>query len=69
MQKYEEKRLYIDMFIESIEDLEIKEILNQRYIEGKTLEQIGEDLCFDKSTISKKIDTYFQQIQQTEVLY
>ena len=69
MRKYEEKRLYIDMFIESIEDLEIKEILNQRYIEGRTLEQIGDDLCYDKSSISKKIDTYFQQIQQTEVLY
>lgn len=69
MQKYEEKRLYIDMFLESIEDLEIKEILNQRYIEGRTLEQIGDDLCYDKSSISKKIDTYFQQIQQTDMVY
>ena len=69
MRKYEEKRLYIDMFIENIENLEIKEILNQRYIEGKTLEQIGEDLCYDKSSISKKIDAYFQQIQHTNMVY
>lgn len=69
MQKYEEKRLYIDLFIESIENLEIKEILSQKYLEGRTLEQIGEDLCYDKSTISKKIDNYFQQIQQADVVY
>lgn len=58
MQKYEEKRLYIDLFIESIEDLEIKEILNQRYLEGKTVEQIAEDMFYAKSTISKKIDDF-----------
>lgn len=65
MQKYEEKRLYIDMFIESIEDLTIKEILSQRYLEGKTLEQIGEDLGYDFSTVGKKINAFFQEIQVT----
>lgn len=69
MQKYEEKRLYIDMFIESIEDLEIKEILNQRYLEGRTYPQIGDDLGYEQSTIAKKIETYFQGIQDTEMVY
>lgn len=68
MRSYEEKRLYVDMFIESIEDLEIKEIVNLRYIDGKTLEQIGEELNYDKSSISKKLDNYFQQIQRTKVV-
>lgn len=64
MQKYEEQRLYIDLFIENIEDIELKEIFNQRYIEGKTLEQIGNDLGYDFSTIGKKINAYFQEIQE-----
>lgn len=69
MQKYEEKRLYIDLFIESIEDLTIKEIINQKYLEGKTYEMIGQDLGYEQSTIAKKLDTYFQRIQDLEVVY
>jgi len=64
MQQYEEQRLYIDLFIENIEDLELKEIFNQRYIEGRTLEQIGNDLGYDFSTIGKKINAYFQVFQE-----
>lgn len=64
MQKYEEQRVYIDLFIENIEDVTTKEIFNQRYIDGKTLEQIGNDLGYDFSTIGKKINAYFQEIQE-----
>lgn len=69
MEQYEEKRLFIDLFLESIEDLEMKEILNLKYIDGKTHEQIGYELGYDQSTISKKIDTYFHRIHEENVVY
>ena len=69
MRKYEEQRLYVDLFIENIEDLTIKEIFNLRYIEGKTYPQIGEELGYEQSSIPKKIDAYFQGIQDSEVVY
>lgn len=65
MRKYEEKRVYVDLFIESVEDLEIKEILNLRYIDKKTYPQIGEELGYEQSSIPKKIDAYFQGIQDS----
>ena len=68
MREYEEKRVYIDLFIESVEDLTIKEILNQRYLEGKTYEQIGDDLGYEQSTIRKKLDAFFPTIPNTEVV-
>lgn len=68
MRVYEEKRVYIDLFIESVDDLEIKEILNQRYLEGKTYEQIGDDLGYEQSTIRKKLDAFFPTIPDMEVV-
>lgn len=68
MREYEEKRIYIDLFIESVNDLTIKEILNQRYLEGKTYEQIGDDLGYEQSSIAKKIDAFFQRIQDMEMV-
>lgn len=68
MQEYEEKRVFIDLFIESIEDLEMKEIINMRYIDKMTFQQIGDELGYDLSSIHKKIDAYFQRFQNPSVI-
>ena len=47
-----------------LDDLEIKEILNLKYIDGMTHEQIGEVMGYDQSSISKKIDAYFHKIHE-----
>lgn len=64
LKKYEEQRIYVDLFLEEIDDLEIKEILNLKYIDGMTHEQIGEVMGYDQSSISKKIDAYFHKIHE-----
>ncbi|MCR5754494.1 MAG: DUF1492 domain-containing protein, partial [Acetatifactor sp.] len=55
-QLYEDMKLDIECFIESLDDIEDKAILRLKYIDKWTDEQIGSDLGYDRSTISKKID-------------
>ena len=56
MQLYEDMKLDIEMFIESLEKVEDRAILRLKYIDKWTDERIGAELGYDRSSISKKID-------------
>lgn len=66
--KYEEMELVIDLWLESLEDLEIKEILSMKYCDGKLDREIAEALNYERSSITKKIDTFFHTIHITSVV-
>lgn len=55
-QMYEDMKLDIEMFIESLDSIEDKAIMRLKYIDKWTDERIGAELGYDRSTISKKID-------------
>lgn len=55
-QLYEDMKLDIELFIESLESIEDKAIMRLKYIDKWTDERIGTELGYDRSTISKKID-------------
>lgn len=57
---YKDMQLDIECFIETLTDLEMKDILTKKYIENMTYEQIGNELGYDRTTVSKKIDKFFQ---------
>ena len=60
-QLYEDMKLDIEMFIESLESVEDKAIMRLKYIDKWTDERIGSELGYDRSTISKKIDKIIKQ--------
>ena len=60
-QLYEDMKLDIEMFVESLEYVEDKAIMRVKYIDKWTDERIGSELGYDRSTISKKIDKIIKQ--------
>lgn len=60
--KYEDMQLEIDIAIESISDAVIRQIIQLKYVERWTDEEIGNELGFERSTISKKLDKYLDSI-------
>lgn len=64
---YEDIQFEIDMAIEDIEDLEIKQILQLKYIERWTDEEIGEEIGCERSTVSKKISKFFESQQLSQI--
>ena len=58
--EYEEFQLDIDFAIEDIEAMEIRQIYQYKYIEHMTDSKIGKLLGYDRSTISKKLDRFFE---------
>lgn len=60
-QLYEDMKLDIEMFIESLDVIEDKAIMRLKYIDKWTDERIGAELGYDRSTISKKIDKIIRQ--------
>lgn len=59
-QIYMDMKLEIELFIETISDLEIKNIMTSRYVDGMTFEEIGDELGYDRTSISKKIDKFME---------
>lgn len=51
-----------EKFIETIDDAEMRTILRQYYINGRTQEAIGKQLGYDDSTISKKLDAFWKEL-------
>ena len=51
-----------EKFIETIDDSEMRTILRQYYINGRTQEAIGSQLGYDDSTISKKLDAFWREL-------
>lgn len=58
--QYEDLQLEIDFAIEDIDDMEMRQIFQYKYIEHKTDYEIGKLLGYDRSTISKKLDRFFE---------
>ena len=63
LQLYEDMKLDIEMFIESLEKVEDRAILRLKYIDKWTDERIGAELGYDRSSISKKIDKIINENQ------
>ena len=60
-QLYEDMKLDIEVFIDSLENIEDKVILRLKYIDNWTYERIGEELGYDRTTISKRIDKIIEK--------
>lgn len=58
--EYEDFQLEIDFAIEDIEDIEMRQIFQYKYIDKMTDSDIGRLLGYDRSTISKKLDRFFE---------
>ena len=50
----------VEDYIESIEDLEIKELFELLYVEGKKQREVAEIVNLDRSRISRKISDYLK---------
>lgn len=60
---YEDMQMDIECAIESLDNIEDKTILRLKYIDRLTDEQVGRELGYDRSTISKKIDRILDKMQ------
>jgi len=58
--EYEDFELEIDIAIEDIPDLDLRQIIQYKYIEGLTDQEIADEMGYERSTISKKIATFTQ---------
>ena len=56
----EEECVQVEAFVESIQDSLTRRIFRQRFIEGKTQEEVSRDLHISQSSISKKISNFFK---------
>ncbi len=56
----EEKMLEVERYIDKIEDAELRQIFEMRYMEGKKLHEIADALNQDLSGIGKKITAHLQ---------
>ena len=56
----EEKMLEVERYIDKIEDAELRQIFEMRYMEGMKLEEIAEMLNQERSGIGKKITAHLQ---------
>lgn len=59
--KYEDMKLEIELFIESITDLELKEMFNMRYIDLIKTEDIAKHFGYERTLINKKIVNYLEK--------
>lgn len=64
-QLFEDMKLGIELLIENEEELDLEEqtILRLKYVDGFTDAQIGMELGYDRSTISKKIDKIIEKCE------
>ena len=62
-QLYEDMKLEIETFIESIESIEDRSILRLKYIDNWTYERIGAELGYDRTTISKRVEKIIKNNQ------
>lgn len=56
----EEVILKIEQYISSIPDSEIRQIFQMRFIDGMKQEIIAKNMKMDRSSVSKKINTYLK---------
>lgn len=59
-QLYFDMQLQIEEYLEKISNLEMKSILKMKYIDRKRDCDIAKELGYERSTITKKIDSFFK---------
>lgn len=59
-EQLKEECLQIEEFIEAIPDSLTRRIFRQRFIEGKTQEEVSRNLHISQSNISRKINQFFK---------
>lgn len=66
-QLYKDMKLDIELFLESVPelrtDLEMKEILRMKYVDGMKDGQIAKKFNYDRRTIGKKIDRFLDRYE------
>lgn len=62
-QLFEDMKLDIEAFLEKLapEEIEIKHILALKYVDGRTDEEIGEEIGFSRRAIGDKIDRFLKK--------
>ncbi len=58
--KVEQQMLKIETFIDRIDDTEIRQIFELRFVEGWKLREVAEKMNQDRSGIGKKINNFLQ---------
>ncbi len=61
--KVGQQMLQIEEFIHGIDDTEIRQIFEMRFIEGRKLREVAGEVNLDRSSIGKKINRYLQIMQ------
>lgn len=56
----EEKMLEVERYIDKIEDAELRQIFEMRYMEGRKLREIADEVNLDLSVVGKKITAYIE---------
>ena len=56
----------MEMFLDSIKDAEIRQILRYRYIDGMTHEQIGERIGYSRQAVQKKEERFWKENEEHE---
>lgn len=59
--EYEQLKMDIDIAIEDIEDMEMRQIFQYKYIDEMSNQEIGEELGYDRTTITKKINRFLDK--------
>ena len=59
--EYERLKMDIDIAIEDIEDMEMRQIFQYKYIDEMSNQEIGEELGYDRTTITKKINRFLEK--------
>lgn len=54
----------VEQYLDTIEDTEIRAIFRLRYRNGLKISQIGQELGYDKSVISRRIKAYWSTCNQ-----
>lgn len=57
---YEDMKLEIEGFLETLSDMEMKSILKMKYVDRKRDCDIARELGYERSTVTKKIDSFFK---------
>ncbi|HWT74315.1 MAG TPA: DUF1492 domain-containing protein [Mobilitalea sp.] len=62
--EYEKKRIEIEEFINNIPDMTTRLMFSYLYVNGMKQEEVAQKLHFDRSTVSKRISSYFDCIKR-----
>lgn len=60
IEKYIEELNRIESIIDKIEDIEVRAIARMRFINNMKWEDIGKELCLERTTCSKKLRKYLK---------